>query len=87
MGIDHYKAWTDLNDNIAADNWYLQAFDSDSINLNKKNDSVLGVTCFLNVTGLGMKGAKLNGTVALTVGSASATLPITGSIDKTAIFR
>jgi hypothetical protein len=38
------------------------------------------------VTALGMSGAKLTGTVALTVGTVSATLPITGSIDKNGYF-
>jgi hypothetical protein len=37
-------------------------------------------------TGLDLINQKLTGTVALTVGTASATLPITGSIDKNGYF-
>jgi hypothetical protein len=37
-------------------------------------------------TGLDLINQKLTGTVALTVGTASATLPITGSIDKNGFF-
>jgi sugar lactone lactonase YvrE len=33
-----------------------------------------------------MTGTKFTGTVAITVGSATATLPITGSIDKNGYF-
>ena len=83
---DRYKSWPSLNNNIAVDNWYLLAFDPDPINLNSKTSTSKGVAYSVAVTALGMTGAKLTGTVALTVGSASATLPITGSIDKNGYF-
>ena len=40
----------------------------------------------VSVTGLDLVNQKLTGTVALTVGTVSATLPITGSIDKNGYF-
>ena len=83
---DRYKSWPSLNNNIAVDNWYLLAFDPGPINLNSKTSTSRGVNYSVAVTALGMTGAKLTGTVALTVGTVSATLPITGSIDKNGYF-
>ncbi|NBT24072.1 hypothetical protein EBT11_05435 [bacterium] len=86
MELDDNKTWPGLSNNMAVDNWKMEAFSPDPINLNSKSGSSRGAAYSVAVTGLGMTGAKLNGTVAITVGSASATLPITGSIDKNGYF-
>ena len=86
MRADRYKSWPSLSNNISVDNWYLLAFDPDSINLDAKTNTSNGVPYSVSVTGLGMTGAKLTGTVALTVGTTSATLPIKGSINKNGYF-
>jgi hypothetical protein len=71
---------------LAADNWILRSITPDPSNLNSKTRTANGVAYSVAVTALGMTGAKLAGTVALTVGSASLSLPITGSIDKNGYF-
>jgi hypothetical protein len=86
MGIEPYKSWPGFSNNIAVDNWYLRAFDPDPINLDTKSGSGNGLVYSVAITNLGMTASKLTGTVALTVGSASASLPITGSIDKNGWF-
>jgi hypothetical protein len=86
MGVDRFKAWPSLNNNFAVDNWHLRSFQPDPINLNSKTGTSGGNSYSTAVTNLGMTGAKLSGTVALTVGTASASLPITGSIDKNGYF-
>ncbi|NDB96132.1 MAG: hypothetical protein EBZ78_08245 [Verrucomicrobia bacterium] len=86
MSIDRYALWPAGSSYLAMDNWKMSAFEPTPINLNTKSGSGNGVAYSVAVTNLGMTGAKLNGTVAITVGSASATLPITGSIDKNGYF-
>ncbi|NDA10499.1 MAG: hypothetical protein EBZ07_06600 [Verrucomicrobia bacterium] len=86
MELDDNRIWPGLSNNMAVDNWKMEAFTPDPINLNSKTSISKGVNYSVAVTNLGMAGAKLSGTVALTVGSASATLPITGSIDKNGYF-
>ena len=86
MGMDDNRTWPGLSNNMAVDNWKMEAFTPDPINLNSKTSTSKGVAYSVAVTALGMTGAKLTGTVALTVGTASATLPITGSIDKNGYF-
>ena len=86
MGLDDNRTWPGLSNNMAVDNWKMEPFTSDPINLNSKTSTSKGVNYSVAVTALGMTGAKLTGTVALTVGSVSATLPITGSIDKNGYF-
>ena len=86
ISIDRYATWPAGSTYLAADNWILRSITPDPINLNSKTSTSNGVNYSVAVTALGMTGAKLTGTVALTVGSASATLPITGSIDKNGYF-
>jgi len=86
ISIDRYSTWPGGSTYLAADNWILRSITPDPISLNSKTSTSKGVAYSVAVTALGMTGAKLTGTVALTVGSASATLPITGSIDKNGYF-
>ena len=86
MSIDRNATWPAGSTYLAADNWILRSITPDPINLNTKSGLGNGVAYSVAVTGLGMTGAKLNGTVALTVGSASATLPISGTIDRNGYF-
>jgi len=86
MELDDNRIWPGLSNNMAVDNWKMEAFTPDPINLNSKTSISKGVNYSVAVTSLGMTGAKLTGTVALSVGTVSATLPITGSIDKNGYF-
>jgi hypothetical protein len=86
ISIDRYATWPAGSTYLAADNWILRSITPDPINLNPETSTANGVAYSVAVTALGMAGAKLTGTVALTVGSASASLPITGSIDKNGYF-
>jgi hypothetical protein len=87
MELDDYRTWPDLSNNMAVDNWVLRSFNPDPINLNSKSgSSSRGVAYSVAVTSLGMTGTRLTGTAALTVGTNSATLPITGSIDRNGFF-
>ena len=86
MELDDNRIWPGLSNNMAVDNWKMEAFTPDPINLNSKTSISKGVYYSVAVTSLGMTGAKLTGTVALSVGTVSATLPITGSIDKNGYF-
>jgi hypothetical protein len=86
MGLDDNRTWPGLSNNMAVDNWKMEAFTPDPINLNPKTSTANGVAYSVAVTALGMTGTKFTGTVAITVGSATATLPITGSIDKNGYF-
>lgn len=86
MSIDRFSTWPAGSTYLAVDNWVLRSFNPDPINLNSKSGSSRGVAYSVAVSGLGMTGARLTGTVALTVGTNSATLPITGSIDKNGFF-
>jgi hypothetical protein len=86
ISIDQNATWPAGSTFLAADNWILRSITPDPINLNSKTSTSNGVAYSVAVTALGMTGAKLTGTVAITVGSASASLPITGSIDKNGYF-
>jgi hypothetical protein len=86
ISIDQNATWPAGSTYLAADNWILRSITPDPINLNSKTSTSKGVAYSVAVTALGMTGAKLAGTIALTVGTASATLPITGSIDKNGFF-
>lgn len=82
MGVEENARWPGSLNNLAMDNWSLLAFDPDPIDLNPQSGTVKGVAYTVAVTGLGMTGPDLNGTVSLTVGSSSASLPIRGIIDR-----
>ena len=86
ISIDQNATWPAGSTYLAADNWILRSITPDPINLNSKTSTSKGVNYSVVVTALGMTGPKLTGTVALTVGTVSATLPITGSIDKNGYF-
>lgn len=86
MSIDRFSTWPAGSTYLAVDNWVLRSFSPDPINLNSMSGSSRGTTYSVAVTGLGMPNTKLSGTVALTVGTNSATLPITGSIDRNGLF-
>jgi hypothetical protein len=78
--------WPKDNTTLGMDNWAVTELNPDPINLNPQNSTYKGVAYSVSVTGLDLVNQKLTGTVALTAGSASATLPITGSIDKNGYF-
>ena len=78
--------WPKDNTTLGMDNWAVTELNPDPINLNSQNATYKGVAYSVSVTGLDLINQKLAGTVALTVGSASATLPITGTIDKNGYF-
>jgi hypothetical protein len=78
--------WPKDNTTLGMDNWAVTELNPDPINLNPQNSTYKGVAYSVSVTGLDLVNQKLTGTVALTVGSASASLPITGSIDKNGYF-
>ena len=78
--------WPKDNTTLGMDNWAVAELDPDPIHLNSQNATYKGVAYSVSVTGLDLVNQKLTGTVALTVGSASASIPITGSIDKNGFF-
>jgi len=78
--------WPKNNTTLGLDNWSVVENNPDPINLNPQNSTYRGVVYSVSVTGLDLVNQKLTGTVALTVGAAAATLPITGSIDKNGYF-
>lgn len=80
------KNWPKNNTTLGLDNWAVVENNPDPINLNPQNANYRGVAYSVSVTGLDLVNQKLTGTVALSVGTASASLPITGSIDKSGYF-
>lgn len=82
MELDDNRTWPGLSNNMAVDNWKVEAFNPDPVNLVVKNGVAKGVAYSLAVNGLGMTGARLSGSATVTVGAATATIPVTGSIDK-----
>ena len=86
LGISGKPSWSAQGTDLGIDNWSVVENNPDPINLNVQSSSSKGVAYSVAVTGLDLINQKLTGTVAITVGSASATLPITGSIDKNGYF-
>jgi hypothetical protein len=84
--ISGKPSWSAQGTDLGIDNWSVVENNPDPINLNPQNSTYNGVAYSVSVTGLDLVNQKLTGTVALTVGSASASLPITGSIDKNGYF-
>jgi len=84
--ISGKPSWSAQGTDLAIDNWSVVENNPDPIDLNPQNSTYKGVAYSVSVTGLDLVNQKLTGTVALTVGSASASLPITGSIDKNGYF-
>jgi hypothetical protein len=80
------KNWPKNNTTLGLDNWSVVENNPDPINLNPKNSTHKGVAYSVLVTGLDLVNQKLTGTVVLTVGAATVTLPITGSIDRNGHF-
>lgn len=86
IGISGKPSWSALGTDLGIDNWSVVENNPDPINLAVQSSSSRGVAYTVAVTSLDLVNQKLTGTVALTVGAASATLPITGSIDKNGFF-
>jgi hypothetical protein len=86
MMVAEDQSWPGTSSNMAVDNWSVVENNPDPINLSVQSFSSKGVAYSVAVTGLDLINQKLTGTVALTVGTVSATLPITGSIDKSGCF-
>ena len=78
--------WPKNNTTLGLDNWSVVENNLDPIHLNPQNATYKGVAYSVLVTGLDLVNQKLTGTVALTVGTVSATLPVTGSIDRNGHF-
>ena len=86
VGISGKPSWSSQGTDLGIDNWSVVENNPDPIHLNPQNSTSKGIAYSVSVTGLDLVNQKLTGTVALTVGSTSATLPITGSIDKNGYF-
>jgi len=86
VGISGKPSWSAQGTDLGIDNWSVVENNPDPINLNPQNATYKGAVYSVLVTGLDLVNQKLTGTVALTVGSVSATMPITGSIDKNGYF-
>jgi len=84
--ISGKPSWSAQGTDLGIDNWSVVENNPDPINLNPQNATYKGVVYSVLVAGLDLVNQKLTGTVALTVGAATATLPITGSIDKSGYF-
>ena len=86
VGISGKPSWSALGTDLGVDNWSVVEDNPAPINLTAQTSTARGVAYSVAATGLDLINQKLTGTVALTVGTASATLPITGSIDKNGFF-
>jgi len=86
VGISGKPSWSALGTDLGVDNWTVVENNPDPIHLNPQNSTSKGIAYSVSVTGLDLVNQKLTGTVGLTVGTVSATLPITGSIDKNGYF-
>ena len=86
VGISGKPSWSSQGTDLGIDNWSVVENNPDPIHLNPQSSTSKGIAYSVSVTSLDLVNQKLAGTVALTVGSASATLPITGSIDKNGYF-
>ena len=84
--ISGKPSWSARGTDLAIDNWSVVENNPDPINLNPQNSTYKGVAYSVSVTGLDLINQKLTGTIVITVGSASTSLPITGSIDKNGYF-
>jgi hypothetical protein len=84
--LSGHPSWSSQGTDLGIDNWSVVENNPDPINLNPQNAASNGVAYSVSVTALDLVNQKLTGTVALTVGAATATLPITGSIDKSGCF-
>ena len=86
VGISGKPSWSNQGTDLGIDNWSVVENDPAPINLAVQSSSFRGVAYSVAVTGLDLVNQRLTGTVAITMGSASATLPITGTIDKNGYF-
>jgi hypothetical protein len=84
--ISGNPSWSAQGTDLGIDNWSVVENNPDPINLNPQSSTSKGIAYSVSVTGLDLVNQKLTGTVALTIGTASATLPIAGSIDKNGYF-
>jgi hypothetical protein len=86
LGISGKPSWSSQGTDLGIDNWSVVEDNPAPINLTAQTSTARGVAYSVAATGLDLINQKLTGTVALTVGTASATLPITGSIDRNGHF-
>jgi hypothetical protein len=86
VGISGKPSWSALGTDLGVDNWSVVEDNPAPINLTAQTSTARGVAYSVAATNLDLVNERLTGTVALTVGSASASLPITGSIDKNGWF-
>ena len=86
VGISGKPSWSSQGTDLGIDNWSVVENNPDPIDLNVQNSSSKGVAYSVAVTDLDLINQKLTGTVAMTVGSASTSLPITGTIDRNGYF-
>jgi len=87
LGISGKPSWSSQGADLGIDNWSVVENNPDPINLLVENRiTPKGVAYSVALTNLDLVNQRLTGTVALTVGTVSATLPITGSIDKNGHF-
>ena len=86
VGISGKPSWSAEGTDLGIDNWSVVENNPDPINLTVQTSTARGVAYSVAVTNLDLINQRLTGTVALTVGTASVTLPITGTIDKNGFF-
>ena len=86
LGISGKPSWSSQGTDLGIDNWSVVENNPDPIDLAVQSSTSRGVAYSVAVTNLDLVNQRLTGTVALTVGTASATLPITGSIDRNGLF-
>lgn len=86
LGISGKPSWSAQGTDLGIDNWSVVENNPDPINLTVQSSTARGVAYTVAVTGLDLVNQNLTGTVALTVGTNSAALPITGSIDRNGFF-
>lgn len=78
--------WPFNNTTLGLDNWQVSASDPGPIDLPSKNGTSRGVSYSVVVTNLDLVSQKLQGQVTINIGAASATIPISGSIDRKGNF-
>jgi len=87
LGISGKPSWSSQGTDLGIDNWSVVENNPDPINLTVANGiTPMGVAYSVATTNLDLVNQRLTGTVALTVGTTSATLPISGTIDRNGYF-
>jgi len=86
MMVGEKETWPGMTSNMSIRDWSVVAIDPEPIDLEVKSGTSGGVAYSVAVNGLDLVNQKLTGTVTLTVGTSTATLPISGSINKNGSF-